>query len=112
MTTDKLRQQILSQLADLQALCASSAGARATVMLDQSRVGRLSRMDALQAQAMAQQTSVRHNQQIQRLQHALQRLDNDQYGFCQTCDEAIVPARLAIDPAVELCINCASQTEQ
>lgn len=81
--------------------------ARETVVLDQSRVGRLSRMDALQGQAMAQETDRRRKAELQRVEAALQRLDSDDYGYCRTCDEEISKKRVELDPAVAVCIDCA-----
>jgi len=85
--------------------------AEQTVELDQSRVGRLSRMDAMQAQAMSKETGRRRRQKLLQIEAALRRLEGDDYGLCQECGEEIAPARLEVDPAVLLCINCASARE-
>lgn len=77
------------------------------VELDQSRVGRLSRMDALQQQAMAQATSRRAEIELQRIEQALARLRSGEYGYCAKCEEEIAAARLQVDPATLLCIDCA-----
>ena len=82
------------------------------VELDQSKVGRLSRMDAMQAQAMAQAAVGRRKLQLQRIDGALQRLDDGEFGLCRTCDEPINPQRLMFDPAVLTCITCAELSEQ
>lgn len=80
---------------------------RATVELDQTRVGRLSRMDALQGQAMAQETERRRKLELQRIDAALDRLDTDEYGYCLKCGDEISVKRLELDPAVTVCIDCA-----
>jgi DnaK suppressor protein len=85
--------------------------AEQTVELDQARVGRLSRMDAMQAQAMSIETGRRRRQKLIQIEAALQRIEGDDYGFCQECGEQIAPARLEVDPAVLLCIDCASARE-
>ncbi len=85
--------------------------AEQTVELDQTRVGRLSRMDAMQAQAMSIETGRRRRQKLLQIEAALKRIDENDYGFCQSCGEEIAPARLEIDPTVVLCINCASKRE-
>lgn len=77
-----------------------------TVELDQQAVGRLSRMDALQNQAMAQATARRRGAERQRIIAALARVAGDEYGYCVTCGDAIAPARLATDPAIALCAAC------
>ncbi len=81
--------------------------ARQTVELDQQAVGRLSRMDALQAQAMAQAQERKRQADIIRIDMALRRLAEDEYGYCSECGEEILAARLEIDPMAERCVNCA-----
>ena len=83
-----------------------------TVELDQTRVGRLSRMDALQGQAMSQETNRRRQVQLINIDAALSRIGEGKYGYCQNCDEEIAVKRLEIDPATPLCITCASKAER
>ncbi|NND82751.1 MAG: TraR/DksA family transcriptional regulator [Gammaproteobacteria bacterium] len=83
-----------------------------TVELDQNRVGRLSRMDAMQGQAMAMASADRQSHQLKLIAAALQRIDDGDYGQCLECDEAIPSARLEADPVTEFCINCAAQRER
>ncbi|MFN2309046.1 MAG: TraR/DksA family transcriptional regulator [Gammaproteobacteria bacterium] len=79
----------------------------ATVVLDQSSVGRLSRMDALQQQAMAQDGRRRAEEMLRRIAAALRRCEDGRYGTCLSCDEPIDPRRLELDPTATLCIACA-----
>ena len=81
------------------------------VELDQTLQGRLSRMDAMQGQAMAQAASQRLQRQLQALKRAKSGLDDADFGFCGECDELIAWARLQFDPAVRLCIACAQAAE-
>ena len=90
-------------------LAETGKAAAATVELDQSRVGRLSRMDALQGQAMSIAAQTRRKQELTAITAALFRIDNDEYGECLECGEPIAPARLEIDPATLFCIRCAEQ---
>jgi len=85
--------------------------AEQTVELDQTRVGRLSRMDAMQAQAMSVETGRRRRQKLVQIEAALKRIEADDFGYCQGCGEAIAPKRLEIDPTVRLCISCAAKNE-
>ncbi len=80
---------------------------RRPVELDQSRVGRLSRMDALQDQAMSLETERRRQLELQRIDAALARLAEGEYGFCVNCGEEIAARRLELDPAVPICVDCA-----
>jgi DnaK suppressor protein len=86
---------------------ASTAEDRAPVELDQQSVGRLSRMDAIQVQAMAVANESRRQERQQLIEAALKRLDGGDYGYCLKCDEEIPAKRLAVDPAAPRCVDCA-----
>lgn len=101
------RAALVARRQDLLALVESSAEARGTVELDQSRVGRLSRMDALQAQAMSVETDRRRKVELQQIEAALSRIEDGDYGFCVSCGEEIAPKRLALNPTAPVCIDCA-----
>lgn len=96
---------------ELQDLSSISAKSRDPVTLDQQSVGRLSRMDAIQVQAMAQEAERRRGRDLVRVEEALKRLNDGEYGYCADCDEEIAPKRLEVDPAAALCIKCASRSE-
>lgn len=105
---DRFRELLLQRQEALLQAAESGSEATQTVELDQSRVGRLSRMDALQGQAMSQEAQRRREQELLRIEQALKRVAADEYGDCLRCGEAIVAGRLEIDPAATLCIQCAS----
>ena len=102
------RQMLLARREELTQLARSSASARRPVELDQTRMGRLSRMDALQDQAMALEVERRRANELRRIEASLRRVESGDYGYCVTCGEAIVRKRLELDPAVPVCIDCAS----
>lgn len=83
-----------------------------TVVLDQSKVGRLSRMDALQQQHMADSTLQQTKKQLKLVQKALNKISENDYGYCELCDEVISFARLQARPEAQLCLSCQSQQEQ
>ena len=85
----------------------ASVDSRKPVELDQTTQGRLSRMDAMQVQAMALETDRRRHQEIQRIEAAIERAKTEDYGYCVVCDEEISAKRLDLDPAVSVCIECA-----
>ena len=76
------------------------------VELDQQSVGRLSRMDALQSQAMAQAQKRRRQVMKQALESALRRLIDGEFGFCEECGDEIEVDRLMANPAITRCISC------
>ena len=103
----RFRRKLLASRADLQALDEASAEAAKTVELDQARVGRLSRMDALQGQQMARATASRRQQQLRRIDAALRRIDSGEFGYCTVCGEEIDTRRLELDPTYARCVRCA-----
>lgn len=106
-STENIRKNLLARRAELLEQAAASQSAAQTVELDQTRVGRLSRMDALQGQAMAKATEQRRQAALAAVDAALARLENGDYGYCVKCDEEIEPKRLEYDPATALCLACA-----
>ena len=107
MNTEYFRGKLLRLRDELQEIEQTGKEAAQTVELDQSRVGRLSRMDALQAQAMSIESVRRRNIKLKRIDAALRRIDNDEFGLCIKCEEEINPKRLEVDPTAPLCIDCA-----
>ena len=110
MDTALYRPRLEDELASLTAESAAAKDARAPVELDQQSVGRLSRMDAMQVQAMAEETERRRQARMQAIRAALKRMDAGDYGYCVTCDEEISEKRLDLDPATATCIDCAGAT--
>lgn len=103
-----LKAALQRRLEDLRRSIDATADSRKPVALDQTSVGRLSRMDAMQMQAMAQSAERMRSQAIERIKATLGRIDQDDFGYCVVCGEAIAPKRLAIDPTIPTCIDCAS----
>ncbi|MDJ0827177.1 MAG: TraR/DksA family transcriptional regulator [Rhodobacter sp.] len=104
---ERFRTQLLAELAALDNEDTLGRDGQKTVELDQQSVGRLSRMDALQQQAMAKATQARRGQARSRIEAALARIDDGDFGYCAECGEDIAPKRLDLDPAVPTCVNCA-----
>jgi DnaK suppressor protein len=103
------RNRIRDTLQALEAELADPADGveRAPDELDQQCVGRVSRMDSIQVRAMALATEQRRKAELARVKAALERLDGDEFGYCEMCGEKIAPARLEHNPAVTTCISCA-----
>lgn len=104
---EEVRKTLLALRREMETLSESAADNRKPVSLDQQSVGRLSRMDSLQVQAMDMAQEQARRKQIVRINAAIDRLDLGDYGFCVTCDEPIGKKRLKLDPASPLCISCA-----
>jgi len=102
------RRRLDEKKIDLESMSALSEEARAPVTLDQQSVGRLSRMDAMQQQAMAEAQERARKRDLVRIEMAQRRLTEGEYGWCVECGEEIPDKRLAIDPMAEKCVRCAS----
>ena len=105
------KQRLIELRDELQGLADTGADAEQVVELDQAKVGRLSRMDAMQAQAMAKASGRRREQMLVRIEMALQKIENDEYGICRDCEEPIPVKRLEFDPTAIRCVECASAAE-
>jgi DnaK suppressor protein len=105
---EEFRKALQDLEREIRAQDQDSADQRSVVELDQQSVGRLSRMDALQVQAMALETSRRRTVELRRIAAALQRIDEGEFGYCSNCGDEIARRRLELDPATPLCVDCAS----
>ncbi|MGF1611014.1 MAG: TraR/DksA family transcriptional regulator [Kiloniellales bacterium] len=103
-----LRSRLLARRAELEPLAERSHEESRPVELDQTRVGRLSRMDALQGQAMAAETERRRHQELECIAAAFKRMAEGDYGYCLSCGEPIPVKRLDADPTTPLCVACAA----
>ena len=77
-----------------------------------SKASDLSRMDAMQVQAMAAAAERRRQARVMSLRQALERLESGEFGYCEACGEAIPEPRLEIDPTVRFCVACAGGEER
>ena len=110
MTEDQIQQCKQSLLAldkENKDLIEEFAASGDTVILDQSSVGRLSRMDAMQGQQMALEALRRREMQSNKIEGALLRIESGNYGDCFKCEEEIPFPRLEADPTNTRCIKCA-----
>ena len=103
----RYRPRLEAELAALQHASRGTSTDRRPVELDQQSVGRLSRMDAMQQQAMAAAQETRRASRHTALEAALRRLDGPEFGFCEDCGDFIGWKRLDLDPTLRRCIGCA-----
>lgn len=108
----RFRQKLLALKAELAATEDTRQDAGQRVELDQTRVGRLSRMDAMQGQAMAKAAQQRAALQSRKIEAALARIEAGEYGECVACGEFIAEKRLEADPTAAFCIACAEARER
>lgn len=109
MDVEALRAKLIANRQELVEEDRIAEADRAPVALDQESVGRLSRIDAMQMQAMAVAQLRRRQAQRSAIDAALSRIEAGEYGYCLKCGEEIAPARLDYNPAVATCIDCARE---
>ncbi|MCK5296533.1 MAG: TraR/DksA C4-type zinc finger protein [Alphaproteobacteria bacterium] len=102
------RKLLETKRSELESLVSMAKDSTKTVELDQSCIGRLSRMDAMQRQSMALASEQKRKDELYRIELALKRIESGDYGYCINCDEPISKKRLEFNPAVLTCIDCAS----
>lgn len=72
-------------------------------------IGRLTRMEAIQAQAMGDAGRRRQQARLQRVHRALERVEKGTYGDCARCGTEIPRGRLEVMPEAGLCVKCAAR---
>lgn len=102
------RKRLKARCAELLSLSSAAKDSRKPVELDQQSIGRLSRQDALQQQAMAKAQDARRAGELRKIEAALKRIDEGEYGYCAECGEPIAPKRLEIDLTAARCAVCAT----
>ena len=108
-TISRFRRELYSRLKELEDSEKTTTEDHRTVELDQATQGRLSRMDAMQVQAMALETKRRRELGILKIKSALKRIEEDEFGWCVSCGDEIALKRLELDPATPTCIECTSK---
>ena len=106
-----MRERLSAQRRELEALVDHAEGNTRPVTLDQQSVGRVSRIDAIQQQQMAIANRQQASTHLRKLEQALRRIENGDYGACLECGETIALARLEAQPMAELCIDCQQARE-
>lgn len=76
------------------------------VALDQTAVGRVSRIDAIQNQSMTRGLQERDHARAAHIEDALRRLDAGTYGRCAGCGQPIPYERLLVFPEAPACAGC------
>lgn len=96
---------------ELERFLVLSRESAAVVELDQTKIGRVSRMDAMQNQKMVEANRREAEMRLRLVKAALNRFDRDEYGLCAECEEPVAFRRLKAKPEVRLCIGCQRELE-
>jgi DnaK suppressor protein len=101
-----LSEELDRQLAKLERSMEVTDEALRPVQLDQTAVGRLSRIDSLQNQGLTKNLREREQAKLGLLVHALERMEAGTYGVCVECGGAIPFERLFVMPEAPACAVC------
>ncbi len=95
--TDK--EKLEKEIVDLEELCKPIA--------PDCCLGDLGRFEAMHDQENSERTLHEARIRLNRLNYALGKIDKEDYGICEECEEDIPVGRLMIVPESTRCVNCA-----
>lgn len=78
------------------------------VQLDQTAVGRLSRIDSLQNQGLTRNLQEREQAKLGQVVSAFRRIEKGTYGLCTECGGEIPFERLQVFPETPTCTACSA----
>lgn len=102
----ELRDELDRQLRRLERSMAVTETAMEPVKLDQTAVGRLSRIDSLQNQGLTRNLQEREKVKLAHIQEAFGRIEEGTYGLCVSCGGPIPFERLYVMPETPTCAAC------
>lgn len=105
----QIRDDLLRALSKLERSMKNTEISARPVELDQSCIGRLSRIDALQNQGLSQNLKEREQAHLAKVMDALRRLEEGSYGICTACNKPIGFDRLLIFPETRSCAPCGTR---
>jgi DnaK suppressor protein len=101
-----LRVELARLKDELELRLNANADAAKPVVLDQTAVGRVSRVDAMQSQAMAKATRGTLKISLDQCNAALRAVERGEYGLCRKCEEPVGIKRLSVKPEAPFCLEC------
>jgi len=106
LSKEDLKKKIEMELGKIENSLPGLRESARPVVLDTS-IGRLSRMDAMGAQAIAQKSYQLASSRANHLKIALRLIGSKSFGVCLDCEKPIAEERLFVAPESRLCIRCA-----
>jgi len=106
---EALKQAILDQIENLEKAIPVLEEGTAPIAPDRA-IGRLTRMEAINAQKMTEANLRKAQTQLAALKRTLPLIDeDDEYGICARCERPIPLKRLMLVPQSRLCVPCADR---
>lgn len=103
-----LREKINEEIAKIEAAIIPLLDATEPISPENS-LGRVSRMDAINNKGVAEAALRSAKTKLSKLQLALKKVDNPDFGNCSMCKNPIRPARLMYMPESTKCVRCADR---
>jgi len=72
-------------------------------------IGRISRMDAINNKTVNEAALQKAQNKLKKLNHALSKIDDSNFGKCSTCSGEIQEGRLLLMPESNKCVRCAAR---
>ena len=104
------QRRVLEEIEDVIARQLSGPDDSTAPVAPDNAIGRLTRMEALQAQQIGQAGKRRLEQRLRNIRKALEAIDEGTYGTCVRCGDEVPAGRLQIMPEARLCVRCAARS--
>ena len=104
----ELKGNIEEAIKAQQVLIASLAETSKPVAPDNA-IGRLSRMEALNDRAVSEASLNAARHKLSRLETALDKVDQPDFGICVRCDHPIPSGRIVLMPEATRCVPCSER---
>jgi DnaK suppressor protein len=105
---NSLKERILSQISDLTVEIKSHEETSRPVAPDNA-IGRLTRMEAINARSISEERLGSARMRLTRLQNTLKRIDTPRFGLCSVCEDPIPLNRLMLMPETTRCVDCVKE---
>lgn len=105
---EQLRQGILSEIDNLKHSIPQLEESSKPVPPDNA-YGRLSRMEAINSKSISEAGLRSARSRLSRLDNALGRVDDEDFGICLNCDRPIPIGRVLLVPESTFCVECAER---
>ncbi len=106
MTNEEIKKQIENEISKTEQLLIDYQEMTRPVSPDVS-IGRISRMDAINNQAVTESAMREKQEKLKKLKIALSKVGSSDFGICVKCKQAIPLGRILIKPESMFCVNCA-----
>lgn len=103
---DAIRQQIQDSLEETREHIADLVELTRPIPPENS-IGRLSRMEAINSKSVNEAALRQARNRLAKLEHALAKVDSEEFGICVRCKQEIGSARLLFIPETTTCVKCA-----